>query len=134
MAHDAPAEAAPRALAIRIHGDLAHGERVQPWPEHAEDRRQERQCPGHGQPHDDRAGDTHRPEDHELEEDQPDQTQEHGEPGEEDRSSRRRDRDPDGRLDRPLAGRAGVRVQSGSVSQSARVASSSRKRLVSSSE
>ena len=105
MAHDAAGEAGPRAVGARLHGDLADAERVDPGAEDREDRRQERERRGHRQPDDDRPGDAHRAQDHELEQDEAQEAEQHGEAGEEHGPAGGRDGDPDGlrHAVRPLA-------------------------------
>ena len=57
---------------------------------------------GHGQAHDHRAGDADRAQDHELEQDQADQAEQHGQAAEEDGAPGRGDRRGDGIVDRFL--------------------------------
>ena len=121
MAHDPTRKARPGSLGAGRARDAPDGEAVHPRAQDGEQRRQQRQRRGDRQPDHDRAGDPDRAQDHELEQDQPEQPEQDGQAAEEDGPAGGRDRDPD-RL------RRRGRVRPG------RVASSSRKRLVISSE
>ena len=106
-AHDPAGEARPGALAVRRGGRLPETpdrQGIDARPEDREDRRQERERRGDGDPDDEGAGDPDRAEDHELEEDEPEEAEEDGETGEEDGAAGGRDGDPDRGLDRRLVG------------------------------
>ncbi len=64
--------------------------RIDPRPEDGQRRRQQRQGRGDGQPHDHRTRDAHRPQHHEVEQQQPGQADEHRHAAEEDRAPGRR--------------------------------------------
>ena len=84
-AHDPASEPGPRALHARHGRHASDREPIQvPTTENESGRQQGQRC-GHGQTDDDRPGDAHRAQDHELEQDQPEEPQEHGQTAEEDR-------------------------------------------------
>ncbi len=107
-AHHAPGESGPGAFRAEVGADLPDRERIDSRSEDGEERRLERQRSGDGDPDHERAGDPDRAQDHELEQDQPQQPQQHRQTGEEDGPAGGRDRDPNGRLD-GLGVRAGAR-------------------------
>ena len=96
VAHDASGEAGPRAVRAGLHGHLADAEPVDPRAEDREDRRQEGEGRGDRQPDHDRPGDAHRAQDHELEQDEAQEAEQHGEAGEEHGPARGRDGHADG--------------------------------------
>ncbi len=106
-AHDPAGEARPGTVRIVDGHDPPDCQRIDPGADDREDRRQQRHRRDHGEEDDDRAGDADGPQDHELEQDEPDQTQQHGQAGEEHRPPGRRDgrhdgvRDPVGLVRRP---------------------------------
>ena len=116
--HDAASEAGPGArlrsarspsapsLARRPNGEYAIDARAQ----HRQHRRQQRERRGHGEADDDRAGDADRAQDHELEQDQPDQPEQHGQAAEEHGPAGGRHGRRDGFVDCLLVDSVGLRV------------------------
>ena len=95
-AHDPAREAGPRAVRVVDGHDPPDREGIDPGADDREDRRQQRHGGDHREEDDDGAGDPDGPQDHELEQDEPDQSEEHGQAGEEDRPPGRRDGRDDG--------------------------------------
>ena len=98
-AHDPSGEPGPWTLGLRSRLDLPDRVAVKVAPEQGQERREERQRGRDGEADDDRAGDADGAQDHELEEDEAEQSEQHGQAAEEDRPSGCRDRDPHRFLD-----------------------------------
>ena len=99
--HDPAREPRPGPLGGGLWPDLADGESVDPMAEEGQQRREEGERRRHREPDDDRPGDAHRPQDHELEEHEPEEAKQDGQTAEEHRSPGGRDRDAD-RLGDPI--------------------------------
>ena len=96
MGHHPPGESRPGAVRVVLRRHPPDCQGVDPRPDDREERGQQRQRRDRRKEDDDRPGDPDRAQDHELEEDQPEEPEEHGQAGEEDGPAGRRD----GRLDR----------------------------------
>ena len=90
--HHPPREASPRAIRIVPRHHPADRQGVDPGPDDREQGRQQRQRRRCGEEDDDRAGDSDRAQDHELEQDEPGQPEQHRQSREEDGAPRRLDR------------------------------------------
>ena len=96
MAHHPPGEPGPWPVHVLGGVDLADPTGVDPIAEDAQDRRQEGQRRGHREADHDGAGDPHRAQDRELEQDQSGQPEQDGEAREEDRPAGGHDGHRDG--------------------------------------